>query len=251
MTWRRSPAAAQALEMLQAIAAQAEPVSAAQLARTLGIARSTTYNLLNVLIEYGYVIHHDERRRYGLGLAAHELGSAYQRQASLRRLAQPLVNALVDGVGENAHFAVLQGTDVVYLIEGRALGRPLLISDVGVRLPAHLTATGLALLAQLSIPQVRALYPTRDGLFTRHGIGPTTPTELRRELVAVRRDGYAVERSAVMPDLASVAAAAVDATGHPVGAFTLTFASAGLSELPRFAAEVTAAARRLSARIRR
>lgn len=248
---QRAPAAAQALGVLRVIAAQVEPVSAAHLARTLGLARSTTYNLLDVLMDHGYVTHHQEIHRYGLGIAAHELGSAYQRQMPLRRVAQPIINALVDSSGQNGHFSVLHGTDVVYLIEERAAGRPDLISDVGVRLPAHLTASGLAQLAQLPPRQVLALYPARSSFYTRHDLGPTSPTELRRELVAVRRDGYAVEAGWIMPGLASVAAAAVDANAHPLGAFTLTFGEDCLPRVHELAARVQEAAQRLTERVRR
>lgn len=244
------PAAANALEVLRIIAEQAEPVSASHIARSLGLARSTTYYLLDVLARYGYVIHYPQTRRYGLGIGAHELGAAYHRQAPLRRLAQPVINALVDDVGQSGHFAVLQGADVVYLIEERAAGRPVLISDVGVRLPAHLTASGLALLARLPAPQVTALYPSQESFFTRQGVGPSSPTELRRTLVEVRRNHYAMERGWVMPGLASVSAAAVDPSGYPLGSFTLTFSEEHLPEVEMLAGEVTKAAARLSDRVR-
>lgn len=244
------PAAANALEVLRIIGAQAEPVSASHIARSLGLARSTTYYLLDVLTRYGYVIHHPQSRRYGLGIAAHELGAAYQRQAPLRRLAQPVINALVDDVGQSGHFAVLHGADVVYLIEERAAGRPVLISDVGVRLPAHLTASGLALLARLPAPQVPALYPSRESFFTRQGVGPASPSELRRTLVEVRRNNYAMERGWVMPGLASVSAAAVDPSGYPLGSFTLTFGEEYLPDVERLSGEVMKAAARLTDRVR-
>ena len=80
--------------------------------------------------------------RYGLGLASYELGSAYQRQAPLERMARGVMDRLVDQTGHNAHLAVLHGRDVLYVIEQRAPGRPLLVTDVGVRLPAALTASG-------------------------------------------------------------------------------------------------------------
>lgn len=245
------PAAANALDVLRVISEHAEPMSAAHIARSLGLARSTTYYLLDVLIRYRYVVRYADDRRFGLGIAAHELGSAYQRQAPLRRLARPVMNALVDEAGQSGHFAVLQGTDVVYLIEERAAGRPFLISDVGVRLPAHLTASGLALLARLTGPQVRALYPSRESFFTRQGGGPASPTELRRTLVEVRRLGYATEVGWIMPGLASVSAAAVDGNNYPLGSFTLTFGDEYLPEADALGAKVKAAAARLSDRVRR
>ena len=168
-----APAAGQALDVLALIARRGEPVPAAAIARDLGLPRSSVYHLLAVLVDRGYVRHLPEERRYGLGLAAYELGSAYQRQAPLERMARGTMDRLVDATGHNAHLAVLHGRDVLYVIEQRAPGRPLLLTDVGVRLPAVLTASGLAMLAALPAAQVRALFPDRGALVQRDGRGPS------------------------------------------------------------------------------
>ena len=57
---------------------------------------------------------------------------------------------------------------------------PVLVSDVGVRLPATLTATGLAMLAALPAGQVRALFPHADTLVQRDGHGPSSTTATSR-----------------------------------------------------------------------
>ena len=179
VTVANAPAAAHALDVLALIARRGEPVPAAAIARDLGLPRSSVYHLLGVLVDRGYVRHLPEERRYGLGLAAYELGSAYQRQAPLERMARGVMDRLVDQTGHNAHLAVLHGRDVLYVIEQRAPGRPLLVTDVGVRLPAALTASGLAMLAALPAAQVRALYPDRAALVQRDGRGPSSTTRLR------------------------------------------------------------------------
>jgi DNA-binding IclR family transcriptional regulator len=164
------PAARHTLALLQALARQPGPVPAAALARDLGLPRSTTYHLLAELIAAGFVVHLPEERRYGLGVSAFEIGSAYARQEPLARLARPVLARLVDAVGHSAHLAVLHGREVLYVVEQRAPGRPPLVTDVGVRLPAQLTASGKAMLADLPGPHVRALFPTRARSST--GTGP-------------------------------------------------------------------------------
>jgi len=226
---------------------------AAAIARQLGIPRSSTYHLLGVLLEHGFVVHLAEERRFGLGVAAFELGSAFSRQAPLQRLAHPILTRLVDQTRHNAHFAVLHGNDVLYLIEERALGRPSLVTDVGVRLPAHLTASGLAMLAALPAAQVRALYPSRESFVQRHGSGPLSLARLRAVLTGVRQRGYAVEDGTVTPDFSSVAAAVLDHSGHPAAAFALTYPGWRVEEAERarLAAAARASAGELSRRIRR
>ena len=239
------PAATRALHVLRFLARQPEPVPLEHLARAVGIPRSSAYHLLGVMAAEGFVVHLPEEHRYGLGLAAFEVGSGYTRQEPLQRLARPHLAALVDAVGQSAHLAVLHGREVLYVVEERAPGRPPLVTDVGVRLPAHLTASGRAILAALPAPQVRALYPDRAAFVTRGGGGPTSPTALRQLLTETRRRGHAVEDGEVTPGFGSVASPVLDQNGHPVAAVAITVP--GAADRPR----LVAGARRTAALVSR
>ena len=175
------------------------------------------------MIEEGFVVHLAEEHRYGLGVAAFEVGSGYARQEPLQRIARRHLAALVDTVGQSAHLAVLHGRDVLYVLEERAPGQPSLVTDVGVRLPAQLTASGRAVLAALPAPQVRALFPDRSAFVDRHGVGPTSLSALRTLLAETRQRGYAVEQGEVTPGFASVAAAVLDHNQHPVAGVAVTY----------------------------
>lgn len=218
-----APAAGHALDVLTLLSRHAAPLPAASVARQLGLPRSTTYRLLSVLVDRGFIVHLPEDRRYGLGVAAFELGSAYSRQGPLQRIARPLLARLSDRTGHNAHLAVLHGRDVLYVIEERVAGRPSLVSDVGVRLPASLTASGLAILAALPAAQVRAHFSSREAFVQRHGVGPTSLSTLRPLLTRTRTRGYAEEVGFVTPGLASVATAVLDHTDHPVAGVAVTY----------------------------
>jgi DNA-binding IclR family transcriptional regulator len=243
------PSATQALAVLKLLARHAAPQPAAAIARELGLPRSTTYHLLAALREEGFVVHLADERRYGLGLAAFELGSAYARQEPLRRIAAPALARLVAATGHTGHFALLHGRDVLYVVEERAPGRPGLVTDVGVRLPAPLTASGIAILAALPPQQVAALFPTRAALVRRTERGPATLTALRAALAAARRDGYATEEESVTPGFASVAVAVPDHRGYPVAAVAVTLPVAAYDEAARDA--LVAHARRAAERISR
>ena len=262
--------------MLQLLARQSGPVPAATLARTLGLPRSTTYHLLAELGRAGFVVHLPEERRYGLGVSAFEIGTAFLRQEPLARLARPVLARLVDDVGQSAHLAVLHGREVLYVVEERAPGRPSLVTDVGVRLPAQLTASGRAVLGHLSAAQVRALFPDAAAFVERYGTGPRSLSALRRLLVDVRRNGWAHEDGDVTvgqvdvgalgaPALAAphaagedvdhlvavVAVAVHDHTGRPVAGAAVTFAASELDAAARerLARRVQSAAGRLTRRI--
>lgn len=217
------PAAAQVLSILRYLARQAGPVGAAAISRDLQLPRSTTYHLLATLNAEGFVVHLADERRFGLGVSAYELGTGYTRQAPLQRLARVPLARLADQTGYNAHLAVLHGREVIYVIEERAPGRPPLVTEVGVRLPAHLTATGRSMLSALPVAQVRALFPDAGAFVVRDDLGPRSLSALRQLLVDVRRRGYAIEQGEVTPGFASVAAAVLDHGGHPVAGVAVTY----------------------------
>ncbi|GAB3565428.1 IclR family transcriptional regulator [Amycolatopsis endophytica] len=245
------PALRRGLAVLRVLATRPGPISAVALARDLDLPRSTTYHLLAELEAAGFVVHLPSERRYGLGIAAFELGSAYLRHDPLERLAAPLLRKLADRTGHTAQLGVLHGNELVYLLKERPPAPETLVTDVGVRLPAHLPASGLALLAHLPHAHVRALYPR--AFVTRTGRGPASLASLRRALAAVRARGWAVEDGHVTADFASVAHAVFDHNAHPIAAVALTFRHhcdpPCDGTWPEPAAQVIATARTLTDRI--
>jgi DNA-binding IclR family transcriptional regulator len=219
------PAATKAMRVLKFLASQPDPVPLDRIMRACGLPRSTAYHLMNAMAAEGFVTHLADERRYGLGVSAFEVGSGYSRQAPLQRLARRPLATLADRVGESAHLAVPHGRDVLYVIEERAPGRPPLVTDVGVRLPAHLTASGRAILAELPAAQVRALYPDKESFIERTGVGPGSLSALRTILSETRQRGYATEDGEITPGFASVAAPVLDHNGLPLAGLAITYPS--------------------------
>lgn len=237
------PAAAQTLRILSLLAAARGPLPASMIAAQLELPRSTVYHLLGVLVAHGFVMHLAEEQRYGLGLAAVELSSAYVRQEPLSRLGRTLLAGLVDRVGVSAHLAVLHGRDVLYLVEERARNAPSLITDVDVRLPAQLTASGLAILQALPRAQVRALFPDRQAFVQRHRSEHRIDrySRLRAALTEGQARGYAEEHGEITAGLSSVALPVIDHRGWPVAGIAVTYPSDAVG--PERQAELVAAVR--------
>lgn len=219
------PAASAALHIIRYLAAVAAPVRAAVITRDLDLPRSSVYHLLRVLMDEGFVVHFPEDRAYALSPLLGDLGLATQRTDQLARLGRPILARLVQrsAVPVVAHLAVRTGTDVMYLAREQGVRAPTTVTSIGVRLPAHLTATGRALLSLLAPAQVRALYPHAAGFSMRDTTGAEALKELATVLAQARTRGWATEDGEIVRDYGSTASAAVDRNGTPVAAIGLTF----------------------------
>lgn len=234
----RMPAARSALRVLQLMSEQVGPMRAATVARELGLPRSSTYQLLQVMREEGFLVHYPELGSFGPSSRVREIGTRVGAATRLERLAQPVLDRLVSGapVPVTAHLAVLAGSDVAYAARARSERSPATVSLVGVRLPASTTATGRSLLAALTAEQVRAQ------------LGGSR--ELARVLHETRQRGWATEVGDVDPQYSSVAAVAWDASSAPAASVGVTFRSDVPEDpWPQLGALVQAAAADLSARL--
>jgi DNA-binding IclR family transcriptional regulator len=248
------PAARDVLRIVKYLASHSGPVRAATITRDLELPRSTTYHLLRVLQDEGFLLHSPENQSYVLSPLISDIGSSVLGANALARFAQPVLERLVaeTRMPVVAHLGVLNHSDVVYASKVSASRAPAVVTSIGVRLPAHLTATGRAMLAALPEAQLRAVYPAPATLVVRAGPGPTTLEELDAILAAVRERGWAIEDGEITLEYASVAAAVLDHNRYPAAAIGLTFRGATVDpqQLRRLGVATVNAATALSQRIR-
>lgn len=248
------PAARDVLRIVKYLAGHSGPVRAATITRDLDLPRSTTYHLLKALQDQGFLLHSPESQSYVLGPLISDIGSSVLGANALARFAQPLLERLVaeTRMPVVAHLGVLNHSDVVYASKVSARRAPAVVTSIGVRLPAHLTATGRAMLAALPEAQLGALYPSAAALVTHAGPGPASLAELDVILAEVRERGWAREDGEINLDYASVATAVLDHNRYPAAAIGLTFRSetVGTQQLQRLGRATMNAAAALSLRIR-
>jgi DNA-binding IclR family transcriptional regulator len=124
----------------------------------LHLPNSSAHQLLLNVTQRGFAEYDPANRTYRLGMRVWELGQAYNQAADLPALAQPLMDELVNVVGETVQLGRLDGTEEVHLAISETSHPVKLYSVVGLRLPAHVTGIGKALLAGLTDEEIRELY---------------------------------------------------------------------------------------------
>lgn len=247
------PAARNTLRIIRYLAGHSGPVRATTISRDLGLPRSSIYHLLRVLQDERFVVHSPEHQGYALAPLLGEIGSSVLASNALATLAAPVLERLVaeTKLPVVAHLGVLQHADVVYASKVAAPRAPAVVTSIGVRLPAHLTATGRAMLAALHRAQFEAIY-RESALSLRTENGPASVRELDLLLDTCRERGWATEDGDIDPAYASVAAAVLDHNDYPAAAIGLTFRRTLVDDAQwvRFGRAVAAASSALSRRIR-
>jgi IclR family transcriptional regulator, acetate operon repressor len=182
------------LAVLKELARHPEGAGLDELTRAMGSPKSTVHRALGALCRSG-LAEHDAHGRYLLGDEFLRIAFAHHEARPDHVRVRPALEALAERFGETAHYAVLDGRDVVYRAKADpAVGAVRLTSTVGGRNPAHATAVGKLLLSY-------DLHTMRD-VETWIGTTPlehrtprtiASPANLHRELAITRERGYAVD----------------------------------------------------------
>jgi DNA-binding IclR family transcriptional regulator len=193
------------VRILEVLAESHDNLTLSQLQQRTGFPRSSLHALMRTLVELNWVETDSGRSAFGIGPHALLTGTAYLDKDPALPFAQKTLEDLRDEIGQTAHLARRDGAHVLYLATRESRAAAHVIPRVGRRLPAHVTALGQALLAQLTDDEVMALLPDPLTPLTEHSI--TDPAKLTGELDQVRARGWACEREQGTPGVACVAVA--------------------------------------------
>jgi DNA-binding IclR family transcriptional regulator len=239
-----------ALRVLDCFSATDRELGVSELARRLGLGKSTVHRLCTTLAAGGLLDHNPETGRYRLGLRLYELGALVGVHLDLHEAASPALNDVRNRTGETVQLAVLDGREVVYVERLESSHTVRLFGRVGHRNSAHCTSTGKVLLAYLPEAELDALLdgwvlePRTPYTITDHGA-------LRQALAEVRRRGWGENANEVEMGVASVGAPIRDASGTVVAALSVAGPAMRLDggSLRRFASVVVEAADAVSRRL--
>lgn len=183
---------------------------------SLNVAHSTAHRLLAMLIYHDFVRQEDGHGVYTAGPALLEIGYGAVRSMDIRALAGPILSELAMTIDETVHLAQLEGGRIRY-VAGAESQRALRVADrTGQLFPAHRTATGKAILADLTPAQLEEVLVSAAGEESAR-LSAEERTELDADLKKVRERGYSYNRREP-DDIVSVATAVRNRRGLTVAA---------------------------------
>jgi DNA-binding IclR family transcriptional regulator len=210
-----------AMRLLDALAAQPEPVTLKELAATTGLHASTAHRILNDLVVGRYVERVDNGV-YQLGMRLLELGSLVKGRLDVRGAAQAPMHELHQLTGQTINLSVQQGDEIVYIDRAWSERSGMqVVRAIGGRAPLHLTSTGKLFLSTAEARQVRA-YAMRTGLAGHTENSLTRLETLERELATVRSHGYARDNEELEVGVRCIAAGIHDDSGKLVAGLSIS-----------------------------
>ena len=212
-------ALARGLAVIRSFERGAEKLTLSQVAAKTALSRGSARRFLLTLEALGYVT--QEGTAFKLSSKVLDLGYSYLSSIPLWEKAQPFMKEIVDRIDESCSITVLEGPDVVYIARVPPRHVYTIPVQVGTRMPAYANAMGRVLLAALDDEALAAylasLQPRKLTPQTE-----TDPQALRKILMKVRSQGYAMPDSQVYEGRRSLAVPICDREGRTVAAINIS-----------------------------
>lgn len=208
-----------ALRLLKTFSAEQPELGITELAKRLGLAKSTVHRLTTTLVAEGFLEKNLGNDRYRLGLSLFALGTLVRRRMDISTEALPYLHELRDRTNETVHLAVLERADIMYLFNLESQQAIGMRSYLGLRKPAFCTAEGRAILAHIQ--------PALLAQVVHHGAalrGPLTSSQVKslyKVLEEVRQQGFALDDEESDVGMRGLAAPIQDSSGAVIAAVGL------------------------------
>ncbi len=232
----RLSSVAAAARILREFDKHSTQLGVSQLARRVGVGKSTAHRIIWTLVEEGLLEKVEETGLFRLTITMRSLGASAETAQRLHEAATGPLDQLRRSTTGTLHVAILDGPDVLYVERREGPGSIPMFRSVGSRLAAHATSTGKVLLAYLP-PDQRKRQIDSLRLTPRTSRTITSRTELLAELARVRQLGFAENHGESEVGMCSIAAPVRDPLGRVVASVSVAVRTddvdAGLRHLAR------------------
>lgn len=216
-----SPILNRAVAILDCFNQDRPEIGVREAARLVGLSSSATGRLMASLRNLGILSQNSESKAYSLGPRVLTWAGVYTATLDLRKRALPFLEGLYVSTNETISLYILQGSDRICVERLESAQTVRIVARVGRRLPLYAGSAGKVLLAFLPADRLREILPS----LKMEPLTPNTITDrsrLEHELVAIRKNGFAVSHGEWISDASGIAAAIFDQFNEPVGAISIS-----------------------------
>lgn len=190
--------------LMEVIGGKDRPTSLQSLAEETGLPKATLHRMLQQLEAGGLLQRSNDGRHLAVGIRMRQLAEKVLMNDVYHGARRAVLRQLVEELGETCNLTALSGSEVVYLDRVETATPLRFYLHPGSRVPAHCSASGKLLLAQLTASQ-------RKRLLEHTTLEPYTPrtivtlAALDEEVRRVKQQGFALDNEEFLPGLMCVA----------------------------------------------
>ena len=203
--------------ILNVIVRNRHGIGLAQLSKVVGLHSSTAFHLVKTLAQLGYVRQDPATKLYRVGRMVFDLASTAFDEVEMASVAGPYLDELAMRTGETSHLAIRTGGEIVVLAKSEGTGMFRMAERTGLTRPAHATAVGKVLLAEMTDDNLM-LYLSTQKLRSLTDRTIVDPAQLREEIAQVRETGIAYDDGEFHPEIRCVAVPVYNFTGRAIAA---------------------------------
>jgi DNA-binding IclR family transcriptional regulator len=200
-----APSVKKAFEILKLVSTSKDGVGISEIARGLGMAKSTVHGMTSALEEMGVVLRDPATKRYTLGFTLFELGKSAYSQIDLKDLARPVAEELMERSHASVFLGVLNWDHVTVLDVVEPRTELKITAPIGTTLPLLAGAVGKVFLSKLDEEEVKRIIKTKGLIrFTENSI--TSTDRYLQEIRTARENGFATDDEEYILGVRAVAA---------------------------------------------
>ncbi len=210
-----------ALHILEAFAESSSSMAIPEIARRVGLHRSTVHRIAVTLENTGWLRKLPGSELYTLGIKVFTLGRIADQGISSCQVVRPLLENLAAKTGETAILSMSDNLGAVCVDKIESSQRLKISSEIGQHFPLHAGATGFAVLLGMPENQVRE-FLFRGSLASFTPKTETDPNKILERYRSLKDAGYVVSTGAVDPGVTGIAAPLFFASENSYGSVGIT-----------------------------
>jgi DNA-binding IclR family transcriptional regulator len=214
--------------ILDLVAQTRQAMTASELSRKTGIAKSTLHGICQTLVDLELLVRRRDQT-FQIGPHVMRWANAFSSKSDVTAEFSAIWDTETTLPGATITLSVMEGQDVVYIAARNSeVNTSLFRFGIGARLPAAFTATGKAFLSYMTNFEVMRLYA---GSFP----APRTPHSVRsveallKELETIRHEGYSIDDQQVAEGMVCIGSAVLDASNRPLAGVAVSLPAEDLS----------------------
>lgn len=211
---------ARAMRVLECFSVAEPELGVSEIAKKLGMQKSTIYNILSTFQQNGYISQNTKTNKYFLGMKFLHLSYIVNRHLSLREVFLPYMVRISEATKQTCFFAVRYRQEVHYIEAAYPNAHGPTRNILGERAPMYCTGLGKAMMAFMTEEETEKIINGQLEPYTSFTL--TSPEKLRWEMEEIRRKGYAVDYMEHEFGLCCVAVPVFDTNGEVMAAVSVS-----------------------------